>query len=207
MAARLKTFFTGRNPDEASLARIEAIKAELREDNVVKREVDRTWRGQLWDTLDKSPTERRFMLKLDASIVRFVAKPCSPRCSKMSDSTIAPPPFFSQVTLASLGFVLPLTSNCSVRQPTSFCAPADTFSRSSTRTTSKMVRRPAALPSLSCSGKPDHHLAPPFSPRSLRKRHEGGHGNVWRRAVQRKGALHRGLRKPASHSRACDLKD
>ena len=32
-----------------------------------------TWRSYLWDTLDKSPEERRFLFKLDAVILTFAS--------------------------------------------------------------------------------------------------------------------------------------
>lgn len=33
----------------------------------------KTWRSYLWDTLDKSPEERRFLFKLDAVILTFAS--------------------------------------------------------------------------------------------------------------------------------------
>lgn len=31
----------------------------------------RTWRGHIWDTLDKSAEERRFLFKLDSAVLTF----------------------------------------------------------------------------------------------------------------------------------------
>jgi hypothetical protein len=38
---------------------------------VVQEKVKRTWTSYLWDTLDKSPEERRFLFKLDCAILTF----------------------------------------------------------------------------------------------------------------------------------------
>lgn len=31
----------------------------------------KTWKRHIWDTLDKSPKERRFLLKLDLTLLTF----------------------------------------------------------------------------------------------------------------------------------------
>lgn len=40
---------------------------------VVQERPKRTWRSYFWDTLDKSPEERRFLFKLDAVILTFAS--------------------------------------------------------------------------------------------------------------------------------------
>lgn len=40
---------------------------------VVEPDAKKTWRSYLWDTLDKSPEERRFLFKLDAVILTFAS--------------------------------------------------------------------------------------------------------------------------------------
>ena len=40
---------------------------------VVAQDGKKTWRSYLWDTLDKSPEERRFLFKLDAVILTFAS--------------------------------------------------------------------------------------------------------------------------------------
>ena len=40
---------------------------------VVPQNATKTWRSYLWDTLDKSPEERRFLFKLDAVILTFAS--------------------------------------------------------------------------------------------------------------------------------------
>ncbi|KAK1715092.1 hypothetical protein BDP67DRAFT_364058, partial [Colletotrichum lupini] len=39
----------------------------------VQEEPKLTWRSYVWDTLDKSPEERKFMFKLDAVILTFAS--------------------------------------------------------------------------------------------------------------------------------------
>jgi len=46
----------------------------VRPGNEVVRERPRaTWKSYLWDTLDKSPEERRFLFKLDAVLMTFAS--------------------------------------------------------------------------------------------------------------------------------------
>lgn len=40
---------------------------------LVQEEPKLTWRSYVWDTLDKSPEERKFMFKLDAVILTFAS--------------------------------------------------------------------------------------------------------------------------------------
>ena len=43
------------------------------EDILIHKEVKRTWRSYVWDTLDKSPEERRFLFKLDFALLTFAS--------------------------------------------------------------------------------------------------------------------------------------
>lgn len=40
---------------------------------VIQEYVQRKWQSYLWDTLDKSPEERRFLFKLDFAILTFAS--------------------------------------------------------------------------------------------------------------------------------------
>ena len=40
---------------------------------VIQKEVKRNWRSYVWDTLDKSPEERRFLFKLDFALLTFAS--------------------------------------------------------------------------------------------------------------------------------------
>lgn len=42
-------------------------------DDIIKAKPRRSWRSYVWDTLDKSPEERRFLFKLDAFILTFAS--------------------------------------------------------------------------------------------------------------------------------------
>lgn len=37
--------------------------------SVIKKEVKRSWVSYIWDTLDKSPEERRLLFKLDSALL------------------------------------------------------------------------------------------------------------------------------------------
>ena len=64
------------------------------EGNVVQKRPRTSWKSYLWDTLDKSPEERRFLFKLDAVLITFASLGylikyldqvrCSPRPSQCS---------------------------------------------------------------------------------------------------------------------------
>lgn len=43
------------------------------DDGVIQRVPQKTWRSYIWDTLDKSPEERKFLFKLDAIILTFAS--------------------------------------------------------------------------------------------------------------------------------------
>lgn len=40
---------------------------------LVKAQPETTWRSYIWDTLDKSPEERRFLFKLDGVLLTFAS--------------------------------------------------------------------------------------------------------------------------------------
>ena len=54
-----------------SPASVEA--GEKREDDVVTAKVKRKWQSYIWDTLDKSPEERRLLFKLDAALLSLAS--------------------------------------------------------------------------------------------------------------------------------------
>jgi hypothetical protein len=41
--------------------------------NAIKETPKRNWRSYVWDSLDKSPEERRFLFKLDAAVLTFAS--------------------------------------------------------------------------------------------------------------------------------------
>lgn len=41
--------------------------------DAVKEQPKRSWKSYLWDTLDKSPEERKFLFKLDAALLTFAS--------------------------------------------------------------------------------------------------------------------------------------
>ena len=48
---------------------------------VVQEEPKKRWVSYIWDTLDKSPEERRFLFKIDAAILTFASLGVLPRAS------------------------------------------------------------------------------------------------------------------------------
>ena len=42
-------------------------------DVVIQANLRRKWQSYVWDTLDKSPEERRFLFKLDAALLTFAS--------------------------------------------------------------------------------------------------------------------------------------
>lgn len=40
---------------------------------VIQEKVQRRWQSYLWDTLDKSPEERKFLFKLDFALLTFAS--------------------------------------------------------------------------------------------------------------------------------------
>ena len=51
----------------------EAGNAEDVADAVIKDKPQRRWQSYIWDSLDKSPEERRFLLKLDGVLLTFAS--------------------------------------------------------------------------------------------------------------------------------------
>lgn len=47
--------------------------AQVQAEEVVATEVKTTWRSYIWDSLDKSPEERRFLFKLDSAVLTFAS--------------------------------------------------------------------------------------------------------------------------------------
>jgi ACS family pantothenate transporter-like MFS transporter len=42
-------------------------------DTIVQSEVKKKWTSYVWDTLDKSPEERRLLFKLDTALLTFAS--------------------------------------------------------------------------------------------------------------------------------------
>jgi hypothetical protein len=47
--------------------------SESRIDQIVQKIPKKTWKSYVWDTLDKSPEERRFLFKLDTVLLTFAS--------------------------------------------------------------------------------------------------------------------------------------
>lgn len=47
--------------------------ATQKADEVVAKDLKKTWKGVFWDTFDKSPEERKFLGKLDAALLTFAS--------------------------------------------------------------------------------------------------------------------------------------
>lgn len=47
--------------------------ATQKADEVVAKDLKKTWKGVFWDTFDKSPEERKFLGKLDAALLSFAS--------------------------------------------------------------------------------------------------------------------------------------
>lgn len=45
----------------------------IAESSVIRKDVKKKWTSYIWDTLDKSPEERRFLFKLDCALLTFAA--------------------------------------------------------------------------------------------------------------------------------------
>lgn len=43
------------------------------DDSIIKAKVTKKWQSYIWDTLDKSPEERKFLFKLDAALLTFAS--------------------------------------------------------------------------------------------------------------------------------------
>ena len=55
----------------AGVATLEVSSMDDRADAVVEKTVKRKWQSYIWDSLDKSPEERKFLLKLDGALITF----------------------------------------------------------------------------------------------------------------------------------------
>ena len=44
---------------------------QLHAEEVIRKEPKRKWVSYIWDSLDKSPEERRFLFKLDSAVLTF----------------------------------------------------------------------------------------------------------------------------------------
>lgn len=61
------------NPDSKSLGSINVDRTDSLSSEIIHTEAKRRWTSYLWDTLDKSPEERRFLFKLDAVLLSFAS--------------------------------------------------------------------------------------------------------------------------------------
>ena len=61
------------NPDNKSLGSVNVDRTDTSSSEVIQTKVERRWVSYLWDTLDKSPEERRFLFKLDAVLLTFAS--------------------------------------------------------------------------------------------------------------------------------------
>lgn len=68
---------TGSSPDRHSdnklLGSINISRPESLSSETAQTEPKRRWVSYIWDTLDKSPEERRFLFKLDAALLSFAS--------------------------------------------------------------------------------------------------------------------------------------
>ena len=49
------------------------VEPQHKADVVIQENVQRKWQSYLWDTLDKSPVERKFLFKLDFALLTFAS--------------------------------------------------------------------------------------------------------------------------------------
>ena len=47
-------------------------------DEIIQENLPRKWQSYVWDTLDKSPEERKFLFKLDFALLTFASLGISP---------------------------------------------------------------------------------------------------------------------------------
>ncbi|KAH8124975.1 hypothetical protein FP744_10004928 [Trichoderma asperellum] len=62
-----------RNLENKSLGSVNIDRAESLSSEIVHPEIKKKWVSYIWDTLDKSPAERRFLFKLDAALLSFAS--------------------------------------------------------------------------------------------------------------------------------------
>ncbi|KAL7893080.1 major facilitator superfamily domain-containing protein [Trichoderma sp. SZMC 28014] len=63
----------GRDLENKSLGSVNVNRTESLSSGIVQPEVKKSWKSYIWDTLDKSPEERRFLFKLDAVLLSFAS--------------------------------------------------------------------------------------------------------------------------------------
>lgn len=63
----------GRDLENKSLGSVNIDRTESLSSGIVQPEVKKRWVSYIWDTLDKSPEERRFLFKLDAALLSFAS--------------------------------------------------------------------------------------------------------------------------------------
>lgn len=59
--------------ENKSLRSVNIGRTESLSSEIIQPEVNKTWVSYIWDTLDKSPAERRFLFKLDAALLSFAS--------------------------------------------------------------------------------------------------------------------------------------
>ncbi|KAL7918072.1 major facilitator superfamily domain-containing protein [Trichoderma austrokoningii] len=64
---------TNRELENKSLGSVNIDRTESLSSDIIQSEVKKTWASYIWDTLDKSPEERRFLFKLDAALLSFAS--------------------------------------------------------------------------------------------------------------------------------------
>ena len=50
-----------------------SVDAQLHADEIIKETPKRRWQSYIWDSLDKSPQERKFLFKLDSAVLTFAS--------------------------------------------------------------------------------------------------------------------------------------
>ena len=63
----------GHQPHQSSSASPEHSDEEIRAARIVQAQPKKSWKSYVWDTLDKSPEERRFLFKLDTVLLTFAS--------------------------------------------------------------------------------------------------------------------------------------
>jgi ACS family pantothenate transporter-like MFS transporter len=62
-----------RDLENKSLGSVNVDRAESLSSEIIQTKVKKRWVSYIWDTLDKSPEERRFLFKLDAALLSFAS--------------------------------------------------------------------------------------------------------------------------------------
>jgi ACS family pantothenate transporter-like MFS transporter len=63
----------GHSTDNKSLGSVQCDATDTHSSQGIHANVKRRWISYIWDTLDKSPEERRFLFKLDAVLLTFAS--------------------------------------------------------------------------------------------------------------------------------------